>query len=68
MADTCVHYWVFEPPLGRTSKGVCKSCGKKTEAVNYIEIGLIGYPMKKNLSREEKERPHPEGDEDDLVI
>jgi len=59
VVDTCVHYWVFEPPLGRISKGVCKRCGKETEAVNYVEMNLIsGHPMKKNLSKEEKQHPH----------
>lgn len=69
MVDTCVHYWVFEPPLGRISKGVCKHCGKETEAVNYVEMNLVsGHPMKKNLSKEEKERPHPEEDEGEPYI
>jgi hypothetical protein len=69
VVDTCVHYWVFEPPLGRISKGVCKHCGKETEAVNYVEMNLVsGHPMKKNLSKEEKERPHPEEDEGEPYI
>jgi len=69
VVDTCVHYWVFEPPLGRISKGVCKHCGKETEAVNYVEMNLVsGHPMKKNLSKEEKEHPHPEEDEGEPYI
>ena len=54
---TCTHYWVFDPPKGPTSKGVCKHCGNEIEAVNYIEFVLIGQPMNKNRPEAEKQYP-----------
>lgn len=33
----CKHYWVYEPPGGRTSKGHCIQCGSDI-------IGLNSFP------------------------
>lgn len=30
----CVHYWVCDPPFGRTSIGICKHCGEIREFYN----------------------------------
>jgi hypothetical protein len=60
----CIHYWVFDPPIGRVSKGVCKYCGSEIEAVNYVEMGLFGHPMKKNQSKKEKQNPHASNGDD----
>lgn len=32
----CTHHWLFDPPEGPTSRGVCKLCGSETEAYNDI--------------------------------
>lgn len=32
----CRHYWLIESPTGRTSKGVCKSCGVERVFKNYF--------------------------------
>ena len=32
----CHHYWLIETPTGRTSKGVCKSCGATKKFKNYF--------------------------------
>ena len=54
---TCIHYWVFEPPVKHKSIGICKFCGAKIEAVNYVELGSVsGLPMKRNLPKEQKRR------------
>lgn len=31
----CVHYWLIEPALGPTSRGVCRYCGEEREFFNY---------------------------------
>lgn len=35
-ADTCVHYWVIDPPDGPVSEGICKICGAEKEFKNYM--------------------------------
>lgn len=34
VAPDCTHHWVIEPPLGLTSIGTCKRCGRIREFAN----------------------------------
>ena len=43
----CPHHWVIDPPAGRVSKGVCRSCGEERDFLNYTE-GLWPLSRKKS--------------------
>jgi len=33
----CAHHWVFEPPRGPFSTGVCKLCGERGRGINSLD-------------------------------
>ena len=33
----CRHYWVIDPPVGPTSRGVCHLCGAERQFSNHIK-------------------------------
>ena len=52
MADGCVHHWMFDPPKGNTSIGVCKLCGDTVKNLNYFD----SYNRPHNLVKRDKAR------------
>ncbi len=34
----CPHYWIYESPNGRTSKGTCKYCGVECKGFNSLPM------------------------------
>lgn len=37
--ETCVHYWVIDPPTCPVSEGRCIKCGAEREFANYVDTG-----------------------------
>ena len=50
--EACIHHWMFEPPRGHKSIGVCKFCGNTVEQVNYVD----SYNRPHNLAKRGKAR------------
>ncbi len=34
--ETCIHYWIIDPPYGPVSDGVCRKCGDVKQFQNYL--------------------------------
>jgi len=58
--STCQHYWLIEPALGPTSRGVCKYCGQKKVFLNIVEDNQPKESLSRFFDKEELEE---EGDE-----
>jgi len=39
--ETCLHYWVIEPPLGQYSRGTCRKCGELKRFTNYEVVPIF---------------------------
>jgi len=46
--QTCIHFWVIEPPHGPTSHGVCTLCGIERDFQNWIPQVVSGYDWEQN--------------------
>ena len=58
MVSTCVHHWMFEPPGGQTSIGVCKFCGDTVEQVNHIDSYNRPHNLvKRGAARDKRKAP-----------
>ena len=52
----CAHHWVFEPPRGPFSTGVCKLCGERGRGMNSLDTEhstSIGQKLRKEREPEQ---------------
>ena len=65
----CHHYWLIDPPDGRTSRGECLVCGERKRFPNYLSDCLIENDKEKFeewLAKQGRRKPKGKGDLDIL--
>jgi len=45
MIEECIHHWMIDPVVEKTSKGTCKHCGTEREFDNYPSGKMIAAMM-----------------------
>lgn len=63
--QTCQHYWIIEPAVGPTSKGVCKRCGSVKIFLNIVEDSQPRETVNKIFTSEELEEKDEEDEGDE---
>lgn len=64
--QTCAHYWLIEPAVGPTSKGVCKLCGSVKIFMNIVDDSQPKDNLNKIFDHVEADDEGEEEEDDDL--
>ena len=59
----CKHYWLIEPALGPTSKGICKYCGQSRVFLNIVEENQPKEDLSRFFGKGETEGEGEDADE-----